>query len=223
MNDHSSKTLKPRYLWLFGALIATVSVGLSAAEFKVADANLQACLEKTASKHKLTKPADFTQLKCHNQGIESMAGLEQFVNLESLSLYNNKIERIEIDLEKLTKLKILNLARNNLASADIHDLASIETIYLFDNGMEELTLANLAKLEVLKANNNALEHFSYSKTPKFKKLYIFNNQLETINIYDLPALEYMDCRQNPMPDALYDEMDKMEQVTFLHDGNAEDW
>ena len=89
--------------------------------------------------------------------------------------------------------------------------------------METLILTNLINLKVLKANNNKIENFSYSNTPKLENMYIFNNQLETINIYDLPSLQYMDCRQNPMPDSLYDEMDKKNDTTFLHDGNAEDW
>jgi Leucine-rich repeat (LRR) protein len=89
--------------------------------------------------------------------------------------------------------------------------------------MKDLNLSNLINLEVLKANNNKIENFSYSNIPKLEKMYIFNNQLEAININDLPSLQYMDCRQNPMPDSLYDEMDKVDNTTFLHDGNADDW
>jgi Leucine-rich repeat (LRR) protein len=96
-------------------------------------------------------------------------------------------------------------------------------LYVFDNHLTDLTLSNLAQLQTFKANNNNIEYFAYSNIPKLQKIYIFNNELETIDIYNLPSLQYMDCRQNPMPDSLYDSMDKIDDVTFLHDGNAEDW
>ena len=110
-----------------------------------------------------------------------------------------------------------------LSHLTISDLPLVNTIYLFDNGLKTLILTNLINLEVFKANNNKIEHFTYINTPKLERVYIFNNQLETIDIYNLPRLHYMDCRQNPMPDSLYDEMDKIDDITFLHDGNAEDW
>ena len=44
-----------------------------------------------------------------------------------------------------------------------------------------------------------------------------------MDIYHLPLAHYIDVRQNPMPDKLYEEMDKLKGITFLHDGNAKDW
>jgi len=194
-----------------------------ATNVQVVDTALQACLNKQAKANNWSQPLQFTEISCHSQGVKSLDGLIQFKNLESLSLYNNQLEQIDIDLGNLPKLKTLNLARNNLKNIDISTLNGLENLYLFANQLTTLGLSNLPKLEVLKANNNMLTRFSYANTPRLKKIYIFNNQLETINIYDLPALQYMDCRENPMPDELYDQMDQTDNVTFLHDGNADDW
>jgi hypothetical protein len=208
--------------WIFILLLTLVSQA-SSATFTVQDSNLQACLQSLADKNAWVQAQDVIAIECHGKGIQSLRGLEQFTGLASLSLYNNRIERLDTDLKLFKNLKLLNLARNNLRQLTIIDLPKLNILYLFDNHLTALALSNLTQLELMKANNNKIEHFSYSNTPQLKKIYIFNNQLESIDIYNLPSLHYMDCRQNPMPDSLYDEMDKIDDVTFLHDGNAEDW
>lgn len=187
------------------------------------DEELKVCVQELAEKNQWSTPAEVTEIKCHSKGIITMAGLEQFTNLQSLSLYNNKLQQVDIDLTTLQQLKSLNLARNNLSQLTLANVSTLNELYLFDNHLKTLTLSNLPELKILKANNNTIDNFTYIDLPHLEKVYIFNNKLETINIYDLPTLQYMDCRQNPMPDSLYDEMDKKNDVTFLHDGNAEDW
>lgn len=207
-------------------LVAFILTGIHpayAATFDVQDRALHDCLQALAENNSWSKPEDVTEIKCHSKDIRSMIGLEQFTQLQSLSLYNNKLEQLDVDLTLLKQLKTLNLARNNLSQFNLTDLPNLSELYLFDNQLDTLTLANLVKLQTLKTNNNKIEHFTYLNMSQLEKVYIFNNKLATIDIYSLPKLQYMDCRQNPMPDSLYDEMDKKDDVTFLHDGNAEDW
>ncbi|PCI47013.1 MAG: hypothetical protein COB43_12395 [Oceanospirillales bacterium] len=207
-------------------LVAFILTGIHpayAATFDVQDRALHACLQALAENNGWSKPEDVTEIKCHSKDIHSIAGVEQFTQLQSLSLYNNKLEQLDVDLTLLKQLKTLNLARNNLTRLNLTNLPSLSELYLFDNQLETLTLSNLVELKTLKTNNNKIEHFTYLNMSQLEKVYIFNNKLATVDIYSLPKLQYMDCRQNPMPDSLYDEMDKKNDVTFLHDGNAEDW
>jgi protein phosphatase 1 regulatory subunit 7 len=218
--------MKNHYSTYLGLLFLLMPISICQADtqvWAVQDTNLQACLQLLAKNNDWHQPQDMTVIKCHDQDIHSLRGLEQFTGLESLSLYNNRIEQFDIEIKQLKRLKELNLARNNLTQITVSNLPKLNKLYLFDNQLTDLTLSNLAELETFKANNNKIENFTYINTPKLEKIYIFNNQLETIDIYNLPRLHYMDCRQNPMPDSLYDEMDKKDDVTFLHDGNAEDW
>ena len=208
-------------LWLPVSLLLSMSIW--AADFQVTDSELEKCLLNIAESKQWLQPDEFTSIKCHGKGVKSLRGLEQFTQLETLSLYNNKLQHVDMDLTQLKHLKMLNLARNNLASLTIVDAPRLEVVYAFSNRIKTLQLTNLAQLNMLKVNNNTIETFSYLDIPLLSKIYIFNNQLETINIHELPALRYMDCRENPMPDELYDEMDRKEAITFLHDGNAEDW
>lgn len=193
------------------------------AETTIKDAELQTCLQDIAKKNNWSKPADFIEIKCHSKGIQSLSGLENYSNVTLLSFHNNKLPQLDIDLTQFPLIKEINLARNNIKKLILSDIPTLEAVYVFGNGLQHLEVHNLTNIQVLRANNNKIEFFDYSNAPNLNKIYIFNNKLESINIHDLPAMQYMDCRENPMPDELYDEMDRMEGITFLHDGNAEDW
>ena len=218
------KTLSISYKLHILFLAFWLLTGLAtAAEIDVDDQRLEQCLRKLATEHQWKTPEEFLTIRCHSMGISSLAGLEKFHNIQALSLHNNKLSKIDINLERMPQLRKLNIARNRLENVSIGPSMALEEIYLFGNRIKNLSLNNLGNLRILKANSNKIETFHYSNLPKLEKIYIFNNKLEAFDIYDLPSMQYMDCRENPMPDKLYDEMDHMESVVFLHDGNAEDW
>lgn len=193
----------------------------SAAPWPVADANLLACLVELSQKHGWKEPKDFQSIQCHNRHIASLDGLAAFSQITTLSLYNNDLR--VANLQGFVLLRHLNLARNKLHALTLGDLPSLSKLYFFDNQIISMELANLPQLEEFKGNNNLLNTFNYKNLPNIKKVYLFNNQLQTIDIHQVPKLQYMDVRENPMPDELYEEMDAMPGITFLHDGNAEDW
>ena len=188
---------------------------------QVSDPALQKCIDQLAQKHQWQAVEDVTSIKCHKKGVKTVAGLQQFSALQSLSLFSNSLS--EFDSSYYPKLVSLNLARNRIENLSVSNLPALEKLYLFDNKIKHLALENLPKLSILKANSNTMQTLSYESLTALQKIYIFDNTLETIDIHNLPAMEYMDCRENPMPDELYDEMDKIKHATILHDGNAEDW
>ena len=90
--------------------------------------------------------------------IENICGLEKLVNLEILSLNNNKIKKIGDGLSKNRKLRILGLKSNQLSEIEgLNAQYSLEILYLCNNqlsdvaclthigmrlpGLKELTLA----------------------------------------------------------------------------------
>lgn len=208
---------------LFVILYLLSANAFASLQTQVEDQALQSCLEKIAKSKGWSTAEEFTAIKCNSQNIRSLAGIESFTNITSLSVFNNRIEQLNDNLTKLTKLEVLNVARNNVKTLHLQGFAALKQVYAFDNGTTSMRFADLQSLEMIKAQNNKASSFIYENTPKLAKIYIFNNELEHMDIYSLPSLQYVDCRQNPMPDPLYDEMDAMEEVTFLHDGNADDW
>ena len=204
------------------ALLLSLGSSLAQAQLPaLGDARLQTCVHQLMQKHQWQTAAAVSEIHCHGQKIQSLAGIEQFTGLQKLSLYNNQLS--EVNLQGLKQLHHLNLAKNSIAQLHLGDLPALRELYVFGNKLPRVQLAQLPQLKLLKINDNQLQEFTYQELPALEKIYLFNNPLEHIDIYHLPALRYMDARQNPMPDKLYEEMDQLEGVTFLHDGNAEDW
>lgn len=193
----------------------------SALDFSVSDTNFKQCLIALAQKNNWLSVDVVTKIECHSQNIAVVDGLEQFTQLQSLSIYNNQLTQVSV--KNLPHLRHLNLAKNSLKSIELVGLPALEELYIFNNKLTGLSLNNLPALKLLKANENQLLTFTYSELPELEKIYLFNNKIVTLDIYHLPKMRYMDCRQNPMPTKLYDEMNALKGVTFLHDGNAKDW
>lgn len=207
---------------IFWSLLALASWShADVVDNSIADAKLAVCISETGKKNGWKTPEEFTKLVCHNKGIVSLEGLEQYTKLSTLSLHKNRIKNV--DLSYFPRLKSLNLARNELQTLKVVGLLELEEFFVFSNVLTSLLLRDLPKLESFRANSNKIVAFEYSGVPALEKIYLFDNALEHIDIDVPPNMRYMDVRQNPMPDELYEEMDKRSGVTILHDGNADDW
>lgn len=205
----------------FGLILLVSSLFSQALELSLPDKNLQACVNEAAQKNNWQSINDITRIECHSKNIASLEGIEKFTGLQKLSLYNNQLT--QVSLGHLPDLKHINLAKNKITQVSFSELTALEELYIFGNQLTEFQLINLPKLKLLKFNDNQIKTFTYKDLPAVEKIYMFNNLVEHLDIYHLPKMHYMDARQNPMPDPLYEEMDKLKGVTFLHDGNAEDW
>ncbi len=208
---------------LFSLAIVLFVSGQSAQALDVtfSDRNLTSCVQDIISKKQWQALDQITSIECHSKKIASLAGIEQLVKLQKLSLYNNNLTQAE--LGNLPDLRHLNLAKNQITQVTLTQLPALAELYLFGNRLEKFHLQQLPALKLLKINDNRILTFTYQDLPALQKIYMFNNLMEHVDIYHLPAMIYMDARQNPMPDPLYEKMDKITGVTFLHDGNAEDW
>lgn len=219
----ASYSVKPCLALLLAPLLVLGSRTALATEWwaVLSDPALRQCVGELAVEHGWQQLADARNISCHSRAIETLNGIEQLRQLESLSLHNNRLSHVTV--RDMPQLKRLVVSRNQLESLQIQDTPLLAELLFFDNPLTQLELKNLPKLVLLKGNANQLSTFRYANLSALEKIYLFNNKLPDIDIDHLPALRYMDVRQNPMPDELYQRMDKMSNVTFLHDGNAADW
>lgn len=136
-----------------------------------------------------------TELNINNSNIQSVAGIESFVNLESLSLTNNLIETI--DVSKLMKLKQLNLEGNKLSSLDVAALINLTDLSCSRNTLTAINVLNLSKLTVLKCENNTLTDIKINGLSGLKNVYCRYNNLSAINLSGLSSLEVLATDHNP--------------------------
>lgn len=202
-------------------LFGVTAIGAESPWSVISDAALRQCIEQLAEKNAWRQAADVREISCHSQSIQSLDGIAHFRHVEKLSLHNNELTHVV--LPELPELKRLVVSRNRIEKLEINNAPQLTELFFFDNPLPFLSLHDLPRLTLIKGNANQLTTFHYKNLPALEKIYLFNNKLTNIDINHLPALRYMDVRQNPMPDELYQRMDNMNGVTFLHDGNAEDW
>jgi len=93
-----------------------------------------------------------TLLNCSDEGITSLEGIEQLVNLKELNCCNNKLTSLK-GIEKLVNLEYLDCSHNNLTSLKgIENLDKLRYLYCHNNLLPYSNLYDLdkKKLEVIK-------------------------------------------------------------------------
>ena len=100
-------------------------------------------------------------LDCIDEGIESIAGIELFTALETLSLWENDIRDVSA-LSGLTQLRWLELGNNVISDiAPLSTLTGLERLGLSDNRLSDITaVQSMAGLEWLNLDNNRLSDVS---------------------------------------------------------------
>jgi uncharacterized repeat protein (TIGR01451 family) len=136
-----------------------------------------------------------TELNINNSNIQSVAGIESFVNLESLSLPGNLIETI--DVSKLVKLKQLNLEGNKLSNLDVAALINLTDLSCSRNTLSTINVLNLSNLTYLSCENNTLTDIKINGLSGLKNVYCRYNNLSTINLSGLSSLIVLATDHNP--------------------------
>ena len=119
--------------------------------------------------------SDFTEINFANMRIISIAGL-------------NKLN--------LSNLEVLNLGANSITSVNTDDikwLSELKELYLYENGLTEITIPTaLKKLQVLNLNANKLSEIDLSRVYSGKVSLSFN-KFKSINDIKLPQkISYTD-------------------------------
>ena len=120
--------------------INTVTVYEPSAPYAVSgvkDSALTACLTQSLLDIDARMPTDLLSLNCSDAGIQSLAGLEQFTQIQSMKLSSNDIRNLLV-LERLTALNQLWLNNN-----DVVDPIPVLRI----TGLTELNLSGNPRLQ----------------------------------------------------------------------------
>ena len=126
------------------------------------DSNLEEAVRQALRRPKghltLEEVTSLTELQAERKAIRSLVGIEYFVALQWLNLYNNQIVDIT-PLNQLKNLTHLDLVGNQIVDINpLADLNDLHLLWLSDNHIADLTpLKQLTNLRELKLNNNRIE------------------------------------------------------------------
>lgn len=131
-------------------------------DFKLADFNLQACVDNTIADEHLTAAEQLTRLYCTKASIISLENIEIFTNLRQLGLADNHLTGIQ-PLTLLTHLQHLNLAGNQIFDAS--PLAVLTKLtYLDLSNNKTLECNSIQKLIKLNIDIKLPEHCQDNQT-----------------------------------------------------------
>lgn len=126
---------------------------------------------------------DLTDI-CSDDTCVSLAGIELFVNLQSLTF--SRIDVTYLDLSKNTKLTDLNCSLTTITSLDLSNNTQLVTLDC--HGCENLTELTLGSLD---------EEGTYMA---LNTLNCYRCAIETLDLSRCADLEYLDCRENQLSD-----------------------
>jgi hypothetical protein len=130
---------------------------------------------------------EVTYIDCHNKGVISISGVENFTNLLNLYMHSNLIT--EVDLSKNIKLWKIDLARNQLTSINVSENVLLEDLRLHENDLSFLDVFNNPKLTNLAISKNQIDSIDISNNTLLERVNFRNNNIVSINTSLNPNLE----------------------------------
>lgn len=131
------------------------------------------------------------KISVNGQGINTLDGIEYFLNLEELSCSSNNID--VMDISQNTNLTYIYCPFNNLSQLDIGSNIMLERLYASDNLISSIDLSNNLSIEYLDMSFNSLSELDLSNNDYLKSLNVSYNNIANININNLLQLEVLSC------------------------------
>lgn len=156
-----------------------------------------------------------TKLFLNGANINTLDGIEAFVNLkrleadannlttldlsnnillDTISLTSNRLTKVE-GLEKAKNLTWLSLSWNYFTEFTL-DNNNVKNFLIDHNDLISLEIANAPKLESAVLNINQIPALDLSNSPLLKVLIFSANKVQTINLDNNVNLEYIYCSSN---------------------------
>ncbi len=155
--------------------------------------------ELDAASDGLLTPAELEgilEILCYNKGISTLAGIENFKNLQKLDCADNDLT--ELDLSANTALQDINCSNNNLTSLNLNGLVGLKYLTCNDNALTELDLSTNTALKNLYCYDNALTKLNLRANTALRDVNCSNNNLTSLNLNGLVGLEYLNCINNAL-------------------------
>ena len=159
----------------------------------------------------LTEALSIKEIYCPQKGIKSIAGIEFFSNLESLTCSKNEIERI--DLSHNRQLKYLQCSDNFfLSKLDVQNNSMLVSLYCRACNLKRLNCSLNKELKNLSCGFNPIKEINLSPNTKIEYLYARRCKLEELELRHLKNLEVLNCSENKIQELQLYECKKLTQL-----------
>ena len=132
-----------------------------------------------------------TFLDLQNKNITSLAGIEYFIDLETLDCRGNQLTTL--DVTKLTKLMFLVCNDNQLTALDVTGLTSLKNLICAGNQLTTLDVTGLTSLTDLECSDNQLVSLDVSTLKELQILWCHGNKMTALDITNNAYLGDLKC------------------------------
>ena len=133
---------------------------------------------------------------CQRGEISDLTGLEAFINLDSLDIQGNRIDNLDLSMNK--NLRYLNCSNNYLTSLDVSNYTALEYLQCSSNQLTGLDISNNTALEHLECIGNQLTSLDVSNNTALAELICGEAQLTSLDVSNNTALENLECSENQL-------------------------
>jgi Leucine-rich repeat (LRR) protein len=147
--------------------------------------------------------------------INSLIGIEAFINLTTLRAAGNNLTSINV--AAITNLEGLILFNNNISTIDVSSNMALKTLYLSNNDIASIDLTANTALKYFQIANNDLTSINLISNTALQTIFLDDNNLNNLVFANHPYLQTVHCAGNAMSGVLY--IDNSPNLTGLYCNN----
>ena len=123
---------------------------------------------------------DVSSLYINGYPMQSLEGIEAFINLDTLVCYESGIS--DLDISKNTALVFLSCGINEISTLDVSNNTRLKFLSVYDNLLTSLDVSNNTALTRLDCNRNQLSTLDVNSNTALTELAIADNQLTSLSV-----------------------------------------
>lgn len=157
-------------------------------------------------------------VNCRGQELKTIDGLENLINLCEAHFYENEIEKLDLENEKICTLNINNNKIDEIIRIKTPNLANLLCSYNKISNLDNIDAPLLLNLEIVKNNIKSLDSFKNFKNLSF--LEISRNELTSLEgVEEMNNLTTLCCGKNKLKSL--GGIKKLEKLNYLDICNNE--
>ncbi|PHR13749.1 MAG: hypothetical protein COA40_04195 [Aequorivita sp.] len=196
-------------LFLFGSIAHAQIVNIPDASFKNALVN-RPCVDLNGDGNgdvdadtnndgeiQLNEAQAVLRLDIAGEGINSLEGIQSFLNLEYLRCGSNNIISLDIVTQNFN-LKGLVFEHLGITNLDVTQMTNLEELNCHDNALSVLDISQNPNLKILRCSFNQLTNIDVSENLNLESLVCYANQFTNIDISQNANLIELNCAINQL-------------------------